>query len=168
MIMNKKLEMAQDKFMEGIGKLAGSFGLNQFIAQLYAVLYLSNKPLSLDELAERLKASKGNVSVNIRELENWGAVRSVWVKGSRKDYYEADPDIRKVLSDKLRSAAQKRITEVSGMIDNFKKIVDSAEAELTKDERETAKIYKERLQKIEDIKTLMLNALVLVEKLIKI
>lgn len=166
--MNKKLEMAQDKFMEGIGKLAGSFGLNQFIAQLYAVLYLSNKPLSLDELAERLKASKGNVSVNIRELENWGAVRSVWVKGSRKDYYEADPDIRKVLSDKLRSAAQKRITEVSGMIDNFKKIVDSAEAELTKDERETAKIYKERLQKIEDIKTLMLNALVLVEKLIKI
>ena len=166
--MNKKLEMAQDKFMEGIGKLAGSFGLNQFIAQLYAVLYLSNKPLSLDELAERLKASKGNVSVNIRELENWGAVRSVWVKGSRKDYYEADPDIRKVLSDKLRSAAQKRITEVSGMIDNFKKIVDSAEAELTKDERETAKIYKERLKKIEDIKTLMLNALVLVEKLIKI
>ena len=67
--MHNKLEMAQDKFIESIGKLAGSFGVNPFIAQLYAIIYLSDKPLSLDDLVELLRASKGNISLNIRELE---------------------------------------------------------------------------------------------------
>ena len=58
--MNSRLEIAQDKFIDSIGKLCDSFGLNRFIAQLYAVLYLSDSPLSLDEIAEKLKVSKGN------------------------------------------------------------------------------------------------------------
>jgi len=133
--MNNKLEMAQNKFMESIGKLAESFGLNKFMAQLYAVLYLSDRPLSLDELVEKLGASKGNVSLNIRELENWGAVKSVWVKGSRKDYYEAEPDIRRVFANKLKSSIEKRISQVSGMVEEFKSIVESANGELNEEER---------------------------------
>jgi DNA-binding transcriptional regulator GbsR (MarR family) len=162
--MHKKLEMAQDKFIESIGKLAGSFGLNQFIAQLYAVLYMSDKPMSLDELVERLKASKGNVSLNIRELENWGAVRNVWIKGSRKDYYEAEPDIRQVFANKLKSSMGKRISQVSDMIEGFKEIVDSAEGELNEEEKKTVKSYKERLKKIEEMKNLAAKALSIAEK----
>ena len=118
--MNYKLEIAQDKFIESIGKLAGSVGINNFTAQLYAVLYLSDKSLSLDELVERLKASKGNISLNIRELEKWGAVKNIWVKGSRKDYYEADPDIKKVAMNKIKAGIEKRIGQVSDMIEEFK------------------------------------------------
>lgn len=163
--MNNKLEMAQDKFMESIGKLAESFGLNKFIAQLYAVLYLSNKPLSLDELVERLKASKGNISLNIRELENWGAVKNVWVKGSRKDYYEAEPDIKKAFVNKFKLSLEKRILQVSGMIEEFKAIIDSADGELTDEERKVVKNYKEKLKKIEDMKNLSSKALAIAEKL---
>ena len=162
--MNSKLEMAQNKFMESIGKLAESFGLNKFMAQLYAVLYLSNKPLSLDELVEKLGASKGNVSLNIRELENWGAVKSVWVKGSRKDYYEAEPDIRRVFANKLKSSLEKRIAQVSGMVEEFKSIVESANGELTEEEKKIAKNYKERLKKIEEMKSLASKALVIADK----
>ena len=162
--MHKKLEMAQGKFMESIGKLAESFGLNKFTAQLYALLYLSGKPLSLDELTDQLGASKGNVSLNIRELENWGAVRSVWVKGSRKDYYEAEPDIRQVFANKLKTSFGKRISQVSGMIEEFKGIVESASGELTEEEKVIAKNYKERLKKIEEMKHLAAKALVIAEK----
>lgn len=162
--MHKKLEQAQDKFMESIGKLAGSFGLNQFIAQLYAILYLSDKPLSLDDLVERLGASKGNVSLNIRELENWGAVKSVWVKGSRKDYYEADPDIKKVFMNKLKLGMGKRVDEVSSMIDEFKKIIASANGDLTDEEKKIVKGYQAKLKKIEDMKSLVSKALILAEK----
>ena len=162
--MNSKLEAAQNKFIESIGKLAESFGLNKFTAQLYAVLYLSNKPLSLDELVEMLGASKGNVSLNIRELENWGAVKSVWIKGSRKDYYEAEPDIKSVFMNKLKSSLGKRISKVSEMIEEFKSIVESANGELTDEEKKVAKNYKERLKKIEEMKGLASKALAIAEK----
>ena len=150
--MHNKLEMAQDKFTESIGKLAESFGLNKSVAQLYAVLYLSDKPLSLDELVDKLKVSKGNISLNIRTLEEWGAVKSVWVKGSRKDYYEVEQDIKKVVANKLKSSMDKRITQVSGMLDEFKEIIASAEKEFTDDEKKIAKKYKEQVKKIEEMK----------------
>jgi len=162
--MHIKLEMAQDKFLGSIGKLAGSFGLNDFIAKLYAVLYLSDKPLSLDDLVERLKASKGNISLNIRELERWGAVKSVWVKGSRKDYYEADTNIKKLVANKVRSGVEKRIRQVSDMIREFKELIGSAESEMTEDDRRIVKAYQEKLKKIEDMTALAFKALSLAEK----
>ena len=162
--MHNKLEMVQDKFIDNIGKLAESVGINHFTAQLYAVLYLSDKPLSLDELVERLRASKGNISLNIRELERWGAVRNIWIKGSRKDYYEADPDIRKVVSNKLKSAVEKRITQVSDMLGDFKELIRSAEGEMSDEDKRIAKTYHEKLKKVEDIKGLASKALTLAEK----
>lgn len=164
--MNGKLESAQHKFIESIGKLCDSFGLNRFVAQLYAVLYLSSKPISLDDIAEKMQVSKGNVSINIRELEKWGAVRNVWVKGSRKDFYEAELDIKKVFSNKLKSSMQRRITEVTDMIDEFNKIVASAGGELNEEEKAVAKIYSDRLKKIEELKSLASSALTLAEKLL--
>ncbi|MBU0605752.1 MAG: hypothetical protein KKH77_05650 [Candidatus Omnitrophica bacterium] len=163
--MHNKLEMAQDKFLGSIGKLAGSFGLNDFIAKLYAVLYLSDKPLSLDDLVERLKASKGNISLNIRELERWGAVKNVWVKGSRKDFYEADTDIKKLVVNKLKSGIQKRIGQVSDMMAEFKALINSAESEMTEEDRKIVKAYHEKLKKIEDMTALASKALGLAEKL---
>lgn len=162
--MNKNLEIAQNKFIENIGELAASFGLNKFIAQLYAVLYLSEKPLSLDDLVEKLGASKGNISLNIRELEKWGAVKNVWVKGSRKDYYEADTDVRKVFSNKLKLSVAKRIDQVSNMLDEFKELVDSAEGELTEEEKRAVKVYKEKIKKVEGLKMLASKALAIADK----
>jgi len=164
--MNDKLEIAQEKFIASIGKLCDNFGLNRFIAQLYAFLYLSDKPLSLDDMAEELKVSKGNVSINIRVLEQWGAVKNIWVKGSRKDYYEAELDIKKVFSNRLKSFAQKRISEVSNLVDDFNGIIQSSGPELTEEEKRIAQTYKERLKKIEELKSLASSALSLTEKLL--
>ncbi len=164
--MNTKLENAQHRFMEGIGTLCDSFGLNKFIAQLYALLYLSERPLSLDDMASKLKVSKGNISLNIRELEKWGAVRNIWVKGSRKDYYEANLDVKKVMAGKLKSGVQRRMAEVSDMISEFKRIIQSASSELTDEEKGIVKIYEERLKKIEELEALVSNAMSLADKLL--
>jgi len=84
--MNEDLVKAQDVFLQKINKICRDFGLNNIMAQLYAILYFSKEPLSLNDMLERLKISKGSVSINIRALERYGAVRRIWVKGSRKDY----------------------------------------------------------------------------------
>lgn len=162
--MNKNLEVAREKFLGTVGRISYVFGLNKFVAQLYALLYLSRKPLSLDEIAQMLGVSKGNVSINIRELEKWGAVRKIWVRGSRKDYYEADHQIQKVFTKKLKSAIEKRLAEVSEMIAEFNSIIKSTNGKLTEEEKEVAKGYLERIKKIEAFKNTIVNALALADK----
>lgn len=164
--MNNKLELVQHKFIESLGKLCDSFGLNKFVAQLYAVLYFSDRPLSLDEIVERLRVSKGNVSINIRELEKWGAVRSVWVKGSRKDYYEANLDVKNVIINKVKSGIQRRIAEVSDMIDESKSIIKSVSSQLSEEERRVTEVYEERFKRLEDLKTLASSVMMLADKLL--
>lgn len=150
--MNSKLELAQNKFIEGIGRMSDTFGLNRFVAQMYALLYLNDKPLSLDEIVEALGASKGNVSINIRELEKWGAVKNVWIKGSRKDFYQADPDVKKVFLNKVRSAIQKRTAELSSLLEEFRQILESIDGNLPEEEAKVVATYTERLEKIKEIK----------------
>lgn len=146
-MMNKDLVKAQDIFLDKVNQICSKFGLNNIMAQLYAVLYLNDKPLSLNDMTERLKISKGSVSVNIRALERYGAVRRIWVKGSRKDYYEAETDIAKVMMDRVKSMVAGRLSEVDEMINSSYealRLVNSS----NKEEEEAVKIFEERLDKL--------------------
>ena len=95
---------AVEIFIQGAGKVSGALlgMINRVGGQIYAVLFLSGEPLSLDDIGERLGVSKSNISINIRMLEDYNLVRKVWVRGSRKDYYAAERAYpRKVLKDFL-------------------------------------------------------------------
>ena len=164
--MSKSIELAQDQIVETVSNMCSKFGLNHFVAQLYIVLYMSKVPLSLDDLVERLKVSKGNISVNIRELERWGAVRKIWVKGSRKDFYEAKVDIKHILSDRIRSSMEKRMHEITSVLEEFNATVSQSEGDLTEEERQDIRFYKDRLKRIEEIKNLISTGLTLFSKVI--
>ncbi|MBI2981278.1 MAG: MarR family transcriptional regulator [Deltaproteobacteria bacterium] len=97
-----KLGEVKDRLIESAGKIsANMLGMVSKVGgQIYCLLFLSRNSLSLDEISEQLKVSKGNISVNVRMLEEAGLVRKVWVKGDRRDYYEAQRDYpRKLLKD---------------------------------------------------------------------
>lgn len=150
--MNKKLIQAQDVFLEKINQICSKFGLNNVMVQLYALLYL-NKTMSLDEMAERLKISKGSVSVNIRALENYGAVRRVWIKGSRRDHYEADTDIYKVIMNRVKSLVQDRFQDIEDMIESSSKALNSANS-ISNNEEENGviKLFQQRLDELKRLK----------------
>ena len=99
----------QVEFVRFAGELAEKFSLNRSIGQIYGLLYFSAEPVSLGEVAKHLKMSKGNVSVNIRMLETWGAVHSVWVSGSRQDHYEANRDLKEIFIKRLREGLGRRL-----------------------------------------------------------
>jgi DNA-binding transcriptional regulator GbsR (MarR family) len=164
--MNHELTSAQDKFIAAIGRMSSAYGLNRLIAQLFALLYLQGKPLSLDEMAEALGVSKGNVSVNIRELENWGAVKNVWVKGSRKDYYEAESDLKKVFFNKVRSSIQKRNTELNAMLEEFEKTIAARLASAGKDEIESIATYKKKINELKRMRDKVVGAVEMFSKII--
>lgn len=103
-----RVQAALDRFIESAGKIsANMLGMvNKVGGQIYALLFLSRAPLSLDDISEILSVSKGNISVNVRLLEELKLVKKVWVKGSRRDFYEANRDYpRKLLKgffDRIR------------------------------------------------------------------
>ncbi len=149
------LAQALDRFIESAGKIsANMLGMvNKVGGQIYALLFLSREPLSLDEVSEILQVSKGNISVNIRLLEDLKLVKKVWVKGSRKDFYEANRDYpRKMLKgffDRIREG----IDESMRLINRFHGQFEEALVEIESKEEEQKKDVQFMILQLEILKS---------------
>ena len=149
--MNSKLEKSVDGFVESIGQLGSNMGLNRVAAQLYAMLFMSNEPVSLDDMVKHLRVSKGNVSVNVRELEKWGAARKVWVKGDRRDFYKAELDIFKIITERLNIGLTRRMDEALGAIKQAEESIRGGKDNLNGKDKKMAKVLQERLEKVKEM-----------------
>src|SRR3954470_8024866 len=87
------LPPAVERFILHWGDMGGQWGVNRSVAQIHALLYLSDRPLPAEELAETLGIARSNVSNSLRELLGWKLVRRVPVMGDRRDHYEAETDL---------------------------------------------------------------------------
>jgi len=134
----------RDRFVDEIGEFASNMGLNRSVGQLYAFLYMSAEPVCLDEMAEACAMSKGNVSLNVRELERWGAVRRVWVRGDRKDYYEANRDVPQIVMDRLRDGLGRRVSALRQALHEAEEEVQAAGQSAG-----TGEFYRDRLREIQ-------------------
>jgi DNA-binding transcriptional regulator GbsR (MarR family) len=87
-------------FVDGMGAAAATSGiLSQLQGRIFALLYLQEHPLALEEVAAELGLSKSNISINIRGLVDWHLVRRSRMSGSRKDHYEAATDFWRVMQE---------------------------------------------------------------------
>lgn len=75
------------------GEMGSRWGVNRTVAQIHALLYLSPQPLCADEIAETLSIARSNVSTSLRELKNYGLIKTTHVLGDRRDHFEAHQDI---------------------------------------------------------------------------
>src|SRR5512138_2909553 len=83
----------QRRFVEAWGAMGALWGINRSVARVHALLMASEEPLSLEQIAEQLRISKGNASMSLRELRTFGVVRPVEVPGDRRDFYVTEPDV---------------------------------------------------------------------------
>lgn len=145
---NARLEKARDSLIESAGKIsANMLGMVSKVGgQIYALLFLSREPMSLDAIAESLKISKGSSSVNVRLLEDVGLVKKVWVKGDRKDYYEVSRDYpRKLLKgffDRVREGIDNSLRVINRCHSEFQDMEDT----LKGTEQEDARFMMSQLQ----------------------
>lgn len=86
------IDRAQGMLIEALGRQSLFWGLGKITGELYAVLYISEHPLSLAELAATLAVTKGNVSIAVRRLEDLAMVRRQFVAGDRRVYFVAETD----------------------------------------------------------------------------
>jgi DNA-binding transcriptional regulator GbsR (MarR family) len=81
------------RFVLHWGEMGTAWGVNRSVAQIHALLYLSEAPTTADDIAERLGMARSNVSTSLRELLSWNLIRRVHAMGDRRDYYEAEADM---------------------------------------------------------------------------
>src|SRR5438876_5329154 len=81
------------KFILHWGEMGTRWGINRTVAQIHALLYLSPKPLTAEEIADLLSVARSNVSNSLKELQGWGIVRVVHVMGDRRDHFESMKDV---------------------------------------------------------------------------
>ncbi len=150
--MNSKLKAIEEEFIATIGQLSESLSINRIVGQLYALLFLSPHPLSLDDMVDKLKISKGNASVNIRELERWNAVKKVWIKGERKNFYQANLDILKIVINCFKNGLLQRMQKTTEKIVKTQGMLNKSLTLFTnKEEKDIAEIYQDRLKRIKEI-----------------
>ena len=108
-------------FVDGIGAAAATSGiLTQQQGRIFALLYLHDGSLSLEEIAAELEQSKSNVSLNIRVLVEWHLVRRKPVAGSRKDHYEAAKDFFRAMQEIFERRFRWTVRQVTAAIKETK------------------------------------------------
>ena len=88
-----KYKEAKDELIQAWGTLGQSWGLNKTMAQIHALLMLSTKPLTTEDIMTELSISRGNANMNIRALLEWGIVDRVLIPGERKEYFKSEKDV---------------------------------------------------------------------------
>jgi DNA-binding transcriptional regulator GbsR (MarR family) len=84
--------LAQD-FVLHFGEMGSRWGINRTVGQIYALLYVSARPLNADEIAEALAFSRSNVSMGLKELESWRLVKLQHIPNDRREYFSAPDDV---------------------------------------------------------------------------
>jgi len=92
------LPLAVRQFVLHWGEMGGQWGVNRSVAQIHALLYLSERPLNADEIGDKLGISRSNISTSLKELLNWKLIRRVPVMGDRREHFEAEVDLWQMLT----------------------------------------------------------------------
>lgn len=111
-----ELRQAQDRFISVWGEMAGSWGISRTMAEIHAVLYITGESLSMDDLMERLEISRGNASMSVRSLLDWGIISRSHKRGDRKEYFQAEQDVwamfRAIVRERMKREAEPLLAEL--------------------------------------------------------
>jgi DNA-binding transcriptional regulator GbsR (MarR family) len=87
---------------DAVGALMEGWGFKRNMGRMWALLYLEQRAMSAQDLGDRLQLSSGAVSMLLTELQQWSVVKKTWIPGERREHYEAETSIWKLVSRVLR------------------------------------------------------------------
>lgn len=109
------------EFVEAWGAMGSLWGINRSVARVHALLMASEGAVSLDEIAERLRISKGNASMSLKELRTFGVIRQVEVPGDRRDFWVTEPDVWtmffRILKERKRREFDPAVEAIRGLVE---------------------------------------------------
>ena len=113
----QQLRVAQDLFIRRWGEMGQTWGINRTMAEIHALLYITAQPLCTDDVMERLHISRGNASMSLRALCDWGIIRRLHKRGERREYFESLGDVWEMFSI---IAAERKRREMDPVLETIK------------------------------------------------
>lgn len=136
-----ELDEAKQKFVHSWGVLGSNWGINRTMAQVHALLLISNEPISTEDIMEQLQISRGNANMNLRALMDWGIVTKEFKPGERREYFVGDKDVWAVARQIARERRKKEIEPLLKVLEEVKEV---------KGRDKETKEFKELVVEIED------------------
>src|SRR5829696_3665796 len=112
-----QLRTAQDLFIRRWGEMGATWGINRTMAEIHALCYITATPQSTDDVMERLHISRGNASMSLRALCDWGIIRRLHKRGERREYFESLSDVWEMFSI---IAAERKRREMDPVLETIK------------------------------------------------
>lgn len=103
------LREARERFIALWGQMASNWGIPRTMAEVHGLLFIVNKPMNTDEVMQSLGISRGNASMTLRALQEWGIISRVHIRGDRKEYFQAEQDVWKLFRTILRERKKREI-----------------------------------------------------------
>ena len=145
-----ELKEAKNKFLNAWGTLGSSWGINRTMAQIHALLLVSDEELTTEQIMEELNISRGNANMNIRALMDWGLVHKKIRPGERKEFFMAEGDIWEIARLVARERRKRELLPALKILEEIKEMKD-----VTKE----AKAFKSRINGVYDFAKMVDNLL---------
>ena len=115
--LKKTLDAVEQDFVGLWRQMSSLWGVSPTMAEVHGLLYITGSALSMDDIMARLEISRGNVSMNLSKLVEWGLVRRVHKRGDRRDYYESLSDVWEMFT---LVASQRKRREIDPVVNTLR------------------------------------------------
>jgi DNA-binding transcriptional regulator GbsR (MarR family) len=110
------LSPIEQKFILHWGEMGTRWGINRTVAQVHALLFLSPRPLSAEEIATTLSVARSNVSTSLRELQGWRIVRVAPILGDRRQHFESVKDVWELFRIIVQERKKREVDPTIGVV----------------------------------------------------
>ena len=148
-----QLKVAQDLFIRRWGEMGQTWGINRTMAEIHALLYICGVPQCTDDVMERLNISRGNASMSLRALCDWGIIRRLHKRGERREYFESLNDVWEMFSIIAAERKRREMDPVLETIKQCQQMLDQTNVGKANSKHETVQITRERLASMEEFMT---------------
>jgi DNA-binding transcriptional regulator GbsR (MarR family) len=145
--LRQRLQTVEDEFVELWNNMATLWGISPTMARIHGLLYISGEALSMDDIMARLEISRGNVSMNLSKLVEWGLVRKVHKKGDRREYYASLDDVWEMFT---LVANQRKRREIDPILTTLRRCREQLAPEQIGAQAEND-VARERFRRINDL-----------------
>ena len=149
----QQLFTAQDLFIRRWGEMGQTWGINRTMAEIHALLYITAQPLCTDDVMERLNISRGNASMSLRALCDWGIIRRLHKRGERREYFESLSDVWEMFSIIAAERKRREMDPVLETIKQCQRMLDASSLGKTNAEKENVRLTRTRLASMEEFMT---------------
>jgi DNA-binding transcriptional regulator GbsR (MarR family) len=149
-LVEKQLRESQDLFIRQWGEMGQTWGINRTMAEIHALLYITGQPLCTDDVMERLHISRGNASMSLRALCDWGIIRRIHKRGERREYFESLSDVWEMFSIIAAERKRREMDPVLETIRQCRQMLDESHLGRSAARMEEVAVTRQRLRGMEE------------------